>query len=57
MARPDKHRNGRLQIPLPFEDAIRAALETRWRPDAGEPRPDEGKKRQKKKPRGRRKTA
>jgi len=38
MARqPKRERNGPLRVPLPFEEAIRAALETRARPEAGEP--------------------
>jgi len=37
MAQPGKPRNGRLRIPLPFEEAVRAALETRGGIGAGEP--------------------
>lgn len=41
-------RNGKpLRIPLPFEEAIAAALEVKGKPDAGEPRPPRRKKKPK----------
>jgi hypothetical protein len=50
MANKDRpERNGRLRIPLPFEDAVRAALEVRPKPTAGEPPADAKTKSRKKK--------